>query len=122
MAPLLVTVPPTVLLVMVMPVPEGGAPPFAVSTPELATLPVTLAPFSMRMQVPAGEALLTVATVPPFCVTVQPANAEGTPPPNRAASEVDANSNPRRPQATRIRITEFPTRKTLGQPPNPRLL
>src|ERR1700735_3084741 len=98
MAPLLVTVPPTVLLVMVMPVPDGAAPPFAVSTPELATLPVTLAPFSTRMQVPAGDALPTVATVPPFCVTGQPANAEGTPPPNRAASEHGRNHNPRRAQ------------------------
>jgi hypothetical protein len=66
MVPLLVTVPPTVLLVMVMPVPEGGAPPLAVSTPVLVTLPVTFAPFSTRMQLPVAEPLLTEATVPPF--------------------------------------------------------
>lgn len=75
MVPLLVIVPPTVLLVMVMPVLDGAAPPLAVSTPVLVTLPVTSAPFSMRMQLPVGEALPTVVTVPPFCVTVQPANA-----------------------------------------------
>ena len=67
MVPLLVTVPPIVLLVMVMPVLVGETP-FAVSVPVLTTLPVTFAPFSMRMQLPAGELLLTDATVPPFCV------------------------------------------------------
>lgn len=70
MVPLLVTVPSIVLLVIVMPVLVGGAPPFAVSTPVLVleTLPVTSALFSTRMQLPVAELLLTEATVPPFCV------------------------------------------------------
>jgi hypothetical protein len=63
--PLLLIPPPTELLSMVMPVWVGSVLPFALIPPALPTLPVTLKPFWILMQltvVPLG--LLTVAAVP----------------------------------------------------------
>src|ERR1700724_1788129 len=98
--PALLTEPPTVLFLMVMPVVDGWPMPVAVRTPlpVLMTLPVTVALLCTLMQLPVGELLLTVATVPPVWVTLHgggTASAGGAPPITRAATELVVSSSKR---------------------------
>src|ERR1700749_2661521 len=108
--PALLTAPPMLLLLMVMPVAVGAVVPVGVMTPvqALVTLPVTLALFSMKMQL-AVVALVTAATVPPFSVILQAGNAGAAPAPiNSAATELEASKRcgPRRapPHLRRIHL------------------
>ena len=102
MVPRLETAPPTLALLMVIPVAVGGVVPLVVivPVPVLVTLPVTVALLKMLMQVMAAE-LVTAGTVPPLCVRHDAANADGAPPPIRsAATDDDANRAPNRTLAT----------------------
>jgi hypothetical protein len=95
MCPEFVIVPPTVLLLTLMPVRLGALAPVAVMVPVFEMFPVMLALLSIAIQF-AVVALVIEGAVPPVWVILQPAAYAGSPPLPTSTATIDDDANNRR--------------------------